>query len=324
MWGIGGARIVAVGTLEPISRRAALAQGVADRELYGRAWQRVCRGQYVPAGQATAMSEVARHLVLTRAVTRELSDEAVVSHISAAVVHGLPIWCLPLNRVHVTRNRRTGARTGPKVRVHTAALDADEVVEVEGLRVTSVERTVVDLARKLPLARAVVLGDAALRDRTTADRLAVQLERAKGSRGCPAARRAVAQFDGRAESPGESLSRLVMREAGLPPPQLQATILDGWGEFVGRVDFLFPERGVIGEFDGLVKYRGGSPETTVIKEKVREDALRALGWLVVRWTWSELDHPTRWLAALNRPNPVPRSGSWTAASSCHTPYRPVT
>lgn len=53
----------------------------------------------------------------------------------------------------------------------------------------------------------------------------------------------------------------------------------------------------MGEFDGLVKYRGLAdergerPDEVVIREKVREDDLRAQGWEVVRWIRSELDRP---------------------------------
>jgi hypothetical protein len=50
---------------------------------------------------------------------------------------------------------------------------------------------------------------------------------------------------------------------------------------------------VLGEFDGRVKYGrllkpGQSIEEVVYREKLREDALRDLGWRVIRWTWVDL------------------------------------
>jgi hypothetical protein len=52
----------------------------------------------------------------------------------------------------------------------------------------------------------------------------------------------------------------------------------------------------LGEFDGKIKYGrllkpGEQPGDVVWREKLREDALRRLGWEVVRWTWAELMNP---------------------------------
>ncbi|TLG03480.1 hypothetical protein FEK35_21300 [Nocardia cyriacigeorgica] len=254
----------------------------------------------------------------TRAVAGRLCAEAVVSHVSAAVVHGLPVWDVPMDRVHVTRDRGAGARSTKQLTVHAARLDRGDVVRAGGLAVTSAARTVVDLARSVPFAHAVVIGDGALHAGLTTRRaLEDQLMRARGRPGCPAARRAIQFLDSRSESPGESLSRIVIDRAGLPRPEQQATVLDDRGRFVARVDFLFPDRGVIGEFDGMVKYRTGRrpSEETVIAEKVREDALRSLGWLVVRWTWSDLTRPHRWLEALHHPTHHPPTGRWLASHS---------
>ncbi len=266
-----------------------------------------------------ALSAEQRHLLLIGGVTAGASAAAVVSHVSAAVAHGLPIWALPLTRVHMTRNRASGARTGPRIVVHATSVEPDEVVQVGDLRVTTVARTVIDLARTVPFEQAVVIGDAALHHAaTTRSELAQQLSRAAGRPGCPAARRVVEFLDGRAESPGESRSRIGLCAFGFPAPELQPTILDADGTFVARVDFLFPTLGVVGEFDGMVKYRSniqhGSAESTVIAEKIREDALRALGWIVIRWIWRDLDRQDRWRTRLARAADLarnhPRIGTW--------------
>ncbi|WP_433710685.1 hypothetical protein ACQP2U_30880 [Nocardia sp. CA-084685] len=302
-----------------ISRRNALKAGFTGRELGRRPWRRMCRGQYLSAADIGELTTEQRHLVLTGAVAAGSSSAAVVSHVSAAVVHGLPVWSIPLARVHLTRDRRTGARKGSRVMMHAASIEPDEVVQIGDLRVTTVARTIVDLARTVPFEQAVVVGDGALRlGRTSRAELAEQLLRARGRPGCPAARRVIDFLDGRAESPGESRSRVVLCTAGLPTPELQPTILDINGGFVARVDFLFPALGVIGEFDGMIKYhnnsRPGSPESIVIAEKLREDALRALGWAVVRWTWPDLDTPDRWLTRLAQAaafaHRIRRAGTW--------------
>ena len=136
----------------------------------------------------------------------------------------------------------------------------------------------------------------------------------------------VLQFlDGRAESPGESRSRVALSRWGtLPNPELQPSIFDEKGRFLARVDFLFPELGVIGEFDGEGKYRRKelrgtrTADDVVIAEKIREDALRALGWIVVRWTWPELGG-RRWLDRLTTAGEmvVDRGGSGRGARLQH-------
>lgn len=106
--------------------------------------------------------------------------------------------------------------------------------------------------------------------------------------------------DADAESVGESVSRVLMDQWGLEPPQLQVRfVVDVDGGSRVRVDFHWPERGIVGEFDGLAKYQkpellaGRRPEDVVVEEKLREDALRRLGLRVVRWVWADLRHPTR-------------------------------
>ncbi|MFI6211905.1 hypothetical protein ACIBCD_07905 [Nocardia brasiliensis] len=306
----------------PLARRDALAAGFTDRELHGIAWQRVRRGSYSASAPTLALSAEHRHLLLTHAVAAVSSDEAIVSHVSAAIAHGLPCWAIPLTRVHLIRARSNGGRVTRQVALHSMQIEPDEIVQVGGLRVTSVARTVIDLARTVPFEQAVVVGDGALHSgKTTCDELRTQIARVAGRQGNPAARRVVAFLDGRSESVGESRSRVALREARYPEPELQAQITRN-EVAVARVDFLFPEFGVIGEFDGLMKYRADMaghrpPAEVVIAETAREDALRALGWLVVRWTWGELDNPRPWLARLARAAEIarrtPRSGSWVPA-----------
>ena len=186
------------------------------------------------------------------------------------------------------------AAAGPFVRRHTSPLDPEEVVELHGWPATTLARTVVDLARSVPFAQGVAAADAALRGLDPVLLLAA-LEREAGWPGVGRARRVVAFADGRSESAGESVSRVVLSERGLLPSDLQLPVRDG-ARLLGRVDFAWPEHRTLGEFDGRVKYgrllRPGEDVTEVVyREKLREDLLRDLGWQVVRWTWADLDHP---------------------------------
>jgi hypothetical protein len=250
------------------------------------------RGAYI-----TDPSEdpAAQHALLVRAALAELSPDAVVSHVSAAVLHGLRVWGVPLDRVTVTRaRRRSGARAGSRVHVHCAPLEADEIVLVEGVPVTSVPRTVVDVARTVGFEQAVVVADAAL-EAGLVDEAVLAAALARWSRwpGLPAARRAIGFAARGSGSVGESRSRVAIALAGLPAPLLQWEVRRSDGAFVGRVDFGWPRQRTVGEFDGRVKYGkllrpGQDPADAVYEEKRREDALRAEDLAVVRWTWPDL------------------------------------
>jgi hypothetical protein len=107
------------------------------------------------------------------------------------------------------------------------------------------------------------------------------------------ARRTVGFLDKRSESAGESVSRVRLADEGVPRPDLQREIYGPNGQLVARVDFCWDEEKTVGEFDGKVKYGrllkpGQSSDSVIFDEKVREDALRDLGWQVVRWLWRDL------------------------------------
>jgi hypothetical protein len=260
----------------------------------------VRRGAYVEG--APPDDDAARHLLLVRATMFELAGDAVVSHISAALLHGLPVWGVPLDVIHATRDRsRSGARRGSGVHLHCAPLHAEEIVTVGGIPCTDTARTVVDVARTVPFEQAVVVADAALRRTRSApplvnrDALRGALRNAAGWRGVPAARRALAFADGRGESVGESRSRVAIAVAGLPPPVLQYEVWAAGRRRIGWTDFGWPKLRTVGEFDGRVKYGrllkpGEEPGDAVYAEKLREDDLRDQDLAVVRWTWPELDH----------------------------------
>ncbi|MFP5416819.1 MAG: hypothetical protein ACLGHZ_08065 [Actinomycetes bacterium] len=168
---------------------------------------------------------------------------------------------------------------------------------LNGTPVTSLARTVADLGRELDFDWAVGAADAALRLGLTKEALGVSIDRGARRPGNARARAMAAFADARAESVGESRSRVILARASVPTPALQYEVT--WlGEFLGRSDFAWLDHGVLGEFDGVGKYlrdlRGAAddPADVVVREKRREDRLRGPGWLVVRWVWEELDHPS--------------------------------
>jgi very-short-patch-repair endonuclease len=220
-------------------------------------------------------------------------DGCVASHESAAVIHGLPVLGLP---PQVIATRARGAwRGGPDDRIRIAPLPPAHVTAIDGLAVTTVARTVVDVARTGSLRDALVTGDAAIRrcGRSTIDR-ALDDSRAWADLGGVA--RNLARLDGRSESALESLSRAVFVEHKLPAPELQVELTSPAGCY--RVDFLWPAQRVIGEADGLGKYDGAA---SLRAEKLRQEDLERLGYRVVRWTWRDMVvDPERTIGRLRR------------------------
>ncbi len=187
-----------------------------------------------------------------RAAAWELGPDAVISHVSAAVLHGLPTWRTSLRRGHATRNRSSGGR---RVHIHVTPLEPDAITVEDGISVTTVARTVVDIARSAPFEEAVVVADAALASGLTSrNELEEACGRLTGRRGGPRARRVVGFADGRSESVGESRSRVGIARCGLPTPDPQWEVRDRDGRLLGRADFGWREHKVAGEFDGRLKY----------------------------------------------------------------------
>ncbi|MBD7996006.1 hypothetical protein H9639_11925 [Arthrobacter sp. Sa2CUA1] len=108
----------------------------------------------------------------------------------------------------------------------------------------------------------------------------------------------------RSESPGESYSRALLHRHGFAVPELQHEFTTPAGRF--RTDFFWQDQALVGEFDGAVKYGaskygsvkdGPAPTIQVpsrealLREKRREDAIRATGVGFVRWTWADVLRP---------------------------------
>jgi len=219
-----------------------------------------------------------------------VGGNAVASYHSAALLHRLSLLTSPPEgTVTLTLPlARKWNRTGPAdVVFHASDLPKEHVTRLHNVPVTTVARTVADLARTLPFTDAVVVADSALnQEKATKPELLQVLDQSKGWPGVRQARRAVEFADERAESPLESAARVVFAEAGLAPPELQVTIHGGEREqFAARVDFLWRERKVIAEADGLVKY---NDRNDLLKERERDHQLREAGYTSVHFTWREL------------------------------------
>jgi predicted transcriptional regulator of viral defense system len=105
-------------------------------------------------------------LLSAAAATAALGPAAVVSHQTAALLHGLSLLGPPPAELSITRPPASGSRSGrPGIRVHCAALPAEHVGGRLAVPVTTVPRTVIDLARVLDFRAGLVVADSALQEK---------------------------------------------------------------------------------------------------------------------------------------------------------------
>ena len=277
------------------------------------------RGVSVDRAAYAILSYEHQHLVKMRAVAATRVRSVVFSHASAALLWGIPIVGPELRLVHLRNFARPTTQSQRGIRWHNDLIRDEEVTERFGLRVTSFEQTVLDLACSLPFAPAVAVLDHAIRARVqlstepggdTEERAGVprdwlieSLASQKGMRGVRQARASAEFADARSGSPGESLSRAAMHLMHFPAPVLQQPFVRPDGGF-DIVDFDWPEYGCFGEFDGFGKnvreeYTGGLPTAeVVILEKQREDRIRTRRPHAARWEWTHALDPAALRARL--------------------------
>ena len=275
------------------------------REVPAGTKVRLARGAYFPADLWRALSPEDRYIARIAAVTSTTRNKPVYSHLSAAALWGLPSITGWPSEVHITVNPSTGTRSRNQVVRHAAALRDEDVVDCGDYHLTSVARTLLDIASSCRFLDAVVMVDRALLvDRygrrpamVTREELEEAWERARPLRAHSRTRAVFSFAESRAESPLESVSRVNMRAIGVPRPRLQVPYYDAKG-FIGEPDFSWEEFGLIGEADGDVKYTnpelrsGRTAEQVIIDEKVREDRFRALPRGVARWRWNVAISPS--------------------------------
>jgi very-short-patch-repair endonuclease len=228
---------------------------------------------------------------------------AVLSHRSAAALWGIRGYSE--GAVEVTLERKSSAARG--IRRHRSALPADEITMHEGIPVTTVPRTMFDLAATEPLD----VVEAMLREaefRELRDRLSLRdlAERYPGRRGVRKVRAALSRLEdlpsGRRRSPLEERFVPFIRRHRLPLPRFNDWILLGNRRF--QVDCHWPSSREIVELDG---WEGHRTRSAFRDDRARDRALRVAGYSVTRLTWSQLEDEPEALAADLRALLDPRS-----------------
>ena len=285
-------------------RADALAAGYTRHEF-----QRIVRGRDVitvaPRTHADAVawllaSRVDRHLALSR-IAADRYAGAVLSHASAAMWHELPHPRFVPDAVSLTVDKATPVGDDqPWVDLQRSRLPGRLVTRVRDVPVTTLDRTAIDCLRTLPRADGLAIADRVVRMGVPpADLIAVRRLQTRWP-GVRRARWGIGLVDGRRETWLESASVAALDGWGLPVPEPQVDVRDrATGAFIGRVDLLWRALRVVGEADGLGKYRGDFDGDTsdravadrLIAADIRADLLREVGLGVVRWGTPDLRQP---------------------------------
>ncbi|OBF87962.1 hypothetical protein A5791_18785 [Mycobacterium sp. 852002-51163_SCH5372311] len=202
----------------------------------------------------------------------------IVAGQSAAALHGAK-WVNAGQPAQLLYEHR---RPPPGIRTWSDTIADDEIQLIGDVPATTPARTAFDLACRNPLGKAVAAIDALARaTRLKTAEIELLAERHKGHRNIRRARRAVTLVDAGAESPRETWLRLLVIEAGYPPPQTQIPVYGAYGELVAVVDMGWENVKIALEYEGD---HHRIDRRTFGKDIERYEALPELGWIAIRVT----------------------------------------
>lgn len=279
-------------SVEQAVERGMSVDQVKRRVSAGR-WRRVMPGVCAIAGSPESWRQRLKASALW------FGPRCVFSHRTAAALWGLSTFDAEAGPVVIASTRHVTAPAGVRVFRMTALLPR-ELGSISGLRVTSVERTLLDLAAEERESDVEAALDEAVRQKlTTLERLGAFIDRAGGTPGIRVLRRLHSKrtgLGGVPESELESRVLAVLEEYGMPRPVLQQKVTSRGRRY--RLDFRFPGTPIVLEADG---YAWHSSIDAFEADRRRINALTVRGFRVLRWTWAALhDRPEELIDELRR------------------------
>ncbi|MGH8115498.1 MAG: endonuclease domain-containing protein [Rhodanobacteraceae bacterium] len=254
----------------PFIGTEALAEGTVTRRGLRSGYDPVYRNVYVPKDHELT--------AVTRGIAAGLwsGRKATAAGLSAAALLGSR-WVDP--RLSAELYRCNGKPVTGIV-IHRDELCDDEVCMIRGISATTPARTAFDLGRRKGLTTAVIrLDGLANATKLKAVEVGDLVRHHRGVRGLVQLRQVLELMDGGAESPQETRTRLVLIDAGLPKPETQIVVYDGFGEPFARIDLGYEEWKVGIEYDGAQHWTDPLQRAYDID---RYAELAALGWLIIR------------------------------------------
>jgi very-short-patch-repair endonuclease len=274
------------------SLEQARALGIADRSVSKRAaagrYFRLNPGVYAIGGTPDTMSRrIAAAVVSFPAL-------AAVSHQTAAELWGMTNRGIRAIEIVTTRWDRVRRDS---VKVHESLdLLPEDVVDLDGIPITTPVRTVVDLGASNRWIVERALEEGIRRDLFTLEDVEGFVARVakRGRRGVGVIRPLLAarrRWDTVTESALEDEFRKLLTDGGLPMPEPQYTVRDESGDLVCRADFAYPSARVLIELDSEAHHLD---RVTFRRDRSKQNAAATLGWTVLRYTWWDLtEEPAR-------------------------------
>lgn len=238
-------------------------------------------GVWAPRGVEPSVVDRARAAWLWSGRRGVVGGLAASAMLGAKWIDGEP----PIELVHANRRPPKG------IVVHTDVLAGDETQFVDGVPITTAARTAFDMSRRLHLTEGVQRIDALMN--TTGLKIDAVSRAHPGIRGLRQSRETLGLVDGGAESPYESLTRLLLVQYGFPPLQTQIEVCDEYGWAFARIDMGWPEYLVGVDFEGAHHWNDPKQRSWDI---IRLAKLSKLGWIDERLTSGILhDNPQSFL-----------------------------
>ncbi|MGX1162538.1 hypothetical protein FBY31_3401 [Arthrobacter sp. SLBN-100] len=266
---------------------------IAEARDAGVPAKRLRHGSLTSLGRGIRTERATAQLPLSARVRPfiEVNERCAASHFTAAELLALP-GRLRKERTdmhHIIRPEGAAHLDRPHVIVHRMKLYEDEVTTVDGIPVTTPERTWLDMAELLSVDELVAMGDSCVRvprpDLESRDMplcgladLQRMIDRHKGKRGLRKAKEAIQLIRVGSDSPQETLLRLAIVRAGLPEPELNVPIIDDDGLRHHEPDLSFRKYRIGVEYEG--EHHG--EEGQIVRDIARSEKYDALGWTEVR------------------------------------------
>lgn len=258
------------------------------------------RGELMPLWRGVLVDPARMLEARTRAAAALIAvgTDAVICGPTALALHGCAAAAEPT--VHLTLRYNRWARQDAGLKIHHGRLSEDDVVDAFGLPVLVLDLALADMMcteRRRRLA--LVLADQAVGLHQPDDRAEFladvrrRLHDRADRRGTRRARGLLELVDGLAESPQESILRLLVVDAGFPVPAAQHPVLAVDGSVRWRLDLAWPRLKIALEYDGYAAHRGREPQ-----DAARDEDLRRRGWIVLHATAEDMRNPQRLLDAL--------------------------
>jgi uncharacterized protein DUF559 len=234
---------------------------------------------------------------LAQAALIHVGQPAALSGATSLALHGISAVAGTVIHLSVPPAKRARSKHG--LVVHRAEYQPTDVIELEGLPAFSLDLALADYLCDGDERTAFAAVDQAMAGlppdhcRTLRKNVRDRLLDRRDRRGIHRAQMLLALATGKAESPPESILRLIVVEAGFPVPEVQFEITTADGRRLYVLDIAWPELRIALEYDGFAAH-----EERHERDAERDARMAGRGWTTIRATAVDLRDPSRVLTEL--------------------------